>query len=410
MINKKLSITYISPGWPLSAYPNGIVTYIQNIASGFDDEVIANIIAHHVQGVEHESVIDLSQAGGASLIANLIEKVLYRLKTSHTQSMLYQRKWKNVSADIIKAVELQDTRPDLMELEESFGLAKYLTRNTNIPIVTRLHGPWFLHGPIMRHDNKDDYKIRTISEGQAIELSNGITSPSLDVLEKVREFYGLSLADAKVIPNAAPPVNKAQQWQFQSDKKQTILMVGRFDSIKGGDLALDAFGIIARRNKDVEFLFVGPDRGVIIEDKEYSFNEYLDSFIPEAEIKKRIQFLGHCDSQEIEKLRRNSSVTMMTSRYDNFPMSLLEALATGSPVVGTAVGGIKEIIIHGYNGLLAEPESPESIAENVLKLLDDAEDMKRLSSNAIEDSKKRFSPKIVAKQTVEYYRSILNSQ
>ncbi len=405
--NNNLSIAYLSPGWPLNAYPNGIVAYIQNIISGFDDDVIKSIITRHVEGKDHESVIDLSLIEDVNFISNMIDKVLFRIKMPYTQHKAYHRKWNSVSEKIISAVLSQEIKPDLIEVEESFGLAKYLTRSTNIPIVTRLHGPWFLHGPIMLLSHKDDYKVRILNEGQAIRLSHGITSPSLDVLEKTREYYNITLPDAKVIPNPVPPVIKSKQWCFSPSKKQTILMVGRFDLHKGGDLALDAFRIIAKQNKEVEFLFVGPDRGVVIEGKVYSFNEYLDSFIPEVKIKKRIQFLGHCDTKKIMTLRQSSSLTMIPSRYDNFPMTLLEAIATGSPVVGTAVGGIKEIIIHGYNGLLAEPLSAESIAENVLRLLDDSQYMRALSNNAIEDSLKRFSPEVVAKQSIDFYRSVI---
>jgi glycosyltransferase involved in cell wall biosynthesis len=97
----------------------------------------------------------------------------------------------------------------------------------------------------------------------------------------------------------------------------------------------------------------------------------------------------------------------MTSRYETFSISLAEALAAGSPVVATNVGAIKELVTSHFNGLLAEPESAASIAENVLTLLDDPQKMQVLSRNAIEDSKARFAPKIVAKQSMEFYRSII---
>ena len=86
----------------------------------------------------------------------------------------------------------------------------------------------------------------------------------------------------------------------------------------------------------------------------------------------------------------------------------MEALATGCPTVATAVGGIKEIIVDDYNGLLAESESPQDIADKVLILMDNPAKMQLLSKNAIEDCSKRFSPEVVAAQTVAYYHSVLN--
>ena len=193
-----------------------------------------------------------------------------------------------------------------------------------------------------------------------------------------------------------------------ANQKPSILFVGRFDSVKGGDLVIEAFKQIALQNIELELLFVGPDRGMLIDGEDVKFDEYIERYISDADIKKRIQFLGHCDHERISELRKNALVTIVCSRYENFPLSLLESLAAGCPTIATAVGGMKEIIIDDYNGLLAESESPTSIAEKVLMLINDPEKMQRLSKNAIEDCKKRFSPEVVAAQTLDYYHSVLD--
>ncbi|MBL1321893.1 MAG: glycosyltransferase family 4 protein [Methylophaga sp.] len=409
-MNKKLNITYLSPGWPLSAYPNGIVAYIKSIISGFDDNVEASIIAHRVQGQTLESIINLSQLiQKKSFNDKLQDKILFHTKVPFAQQKLYERRIKGVSNLITQAMGMLPDEPDLIEIEESFGYGQWLTASTDIPVITRLHGPWFIMAG-MQSEEDDSYAARVRCEGNAIKLSQGITAPSLDVLNKVREYYNCLLPEAKVIPNPAPAVAVNEQWKLECSLKQTILFVGRFDLTKGGDLAIDAFRIIANHNREIELIFVGPDRGVPIKGKIYSFEGYIEKFVPEASIKDRIQFLGHCETEKIAALRKTSTVTMMTSRYDNFPMSLLEAIATGSPVICTAVGGMKEIIINDFNGLLADPESANSIAENVLTLLGDVDKMKTMSKNAIKDSQERFSASVVAKQTEEYYRSILTDQ
>jgi glycosyltransferase involved in cell wall biosynthesis len=63
------------------------------------------------------------------------------------------------------------------------------------------------------------------------------------------------------------------------------------------------------------------------------------------------------------------------SRYKNFPHSLFDALFYGCPTVATSVSGIKEIVIEGYNWLLANVESTEDIASNVLNLINNPEKM-----------------------------------
>jgi len=404
-----LSVAYLSPGWPLSHFPNGIVAYLENLIAGFDRNTQAYILANHVRGNTMAGhIVDLSAISlHRTLVESCLDKLASRTSLSCAHRYTAQRSLLNAVQKVNKGLDLLAIKPDIIEVEESLGLALSLVEKLSTPVVTRLHGPWFIHGPIMQLDNAADYRWRVKIEGEGILASQGVTAPSLDVLNKVREYYDLSLFEAKVIPNPVLPVPKEKQWQYNCGARAAILVVGRFDLHKGGDLVLNAFQIIASKNKDIELLFVGPDRGVVIDYVEYDFSSYVEKFMAENSIKRRVHFLGHCDTEKIAKLRRNTTITVIPSRYETFSISMVEALSAGSPVVAYAVGAIRELVTDGFNGLLAEPESAESLAENVLRLLDDPEKMNELSANAIEDSVKRFSPNVVAKQTVAYYKEIL---
>jgi glycosyltransferase involved in cell wall biosynthesis len=407
-----LRVGYLSPSWPLSHHPSGIVAYVQNILDGFDNKTKAIILTEVLGDLESsDDIIDYSSlAKTISSWEILLDKVLYRINLPYSHLFLYKKNTVRMAQSLALAIQQLKEPLDIFEMEESLGISGFLVKKTKVPIVTRLHGPWFIHAPIMQREQAHDYAPRVLFEGEGIKHSQGITSPSLDVLEKVREYYDIALLHAKVIPNPVAEVRIEKQWRYNPNNAPSILVVGRFDLHKGGDLALEAFRLIALKNKDIELLFVGPDHGVNIKGESVKFNEYIKRFIPEESVKKRIQFLGHCDHARISELRQNSLVTIVCSRYENFPLTLLEALSTGCPTVATAVGGMKEIIVNGHNGLLANPESAQSIAEKVLALIDHPEKMQFLSKNAIADCKKRFSPKVVATQTVDYYRSVLAKQ
>lgn len=411
LLNKKnfLTVAFVTPGWPLSKLPNGIVTYVHNILYGFNGETKPIVLAAPLVGSEVEDkFINLSKfLVTKNILQRIVDKILHLIPFSFAKSIQYQR-ISTINAERINIALRNLSHPlDILEIEESFGTANFLLRMTKTPIVTRLHGPWFLIGPILNAQDEESFKLRVFYEGEVIKNSHGVTSPSHDVLEKVKEYYGIDLPNAQVIPNPVLEVSSEKKWQYENYKKPTILFVGRFDSVKGGDLVLEAFRLIALENNEIELLFVGPDRGLMIDGVSVSFGEYVKRFIPEDRIKQRIQFFGHCNHDSISDLRKHALVTVVCSRYENFPLSLLESLATGCPTVATAAGGMKEIIIDDYNGLLAESESPESIAEKVLILIGDPEKMQRLSKNAIEDCNKRFSPQVVAAQTIDYYQSVL---
>ena len=410
----KIRAGFFSPGWPLSYMPNGIVSYIENIISGFANEDLAIkiepvVLTSKLAGQEvKDYLIDISRfAKNTPMYQQLIDKLLYKINIPITESVKYQRLMLPEAHTILQGMQHLRTPLDILEIEESFGVASLLIRKSKVPIVTRLHGPWFIIGSVMNFDKASNYNLRVLKEGEGIIQSHGITSPSLDVLEKTRAFYNIDLPNAKVIPNPVGEVSSENLWHYNVKDKPYILLVGRFDLTKGGDIALLAFRIIATKNKEVALCFVGPDRGIEIDGKLLNIYEYINKFIPEESIKNRIEFLGHRNPEQISALRKNALVTIVCSRYEVFSISLVEALAAGCPTVTMAVGGMKEIIINEFNGLLAEPESPDSMAENVLSLIDDPVKMLRISKNAIEDTKKRFSAKTVAAQTADFYKTVL---
>ncbi len=403
-----MRVGYTAPSWPLNHIPNGIGTYVQNLLVGLSNEIQPVVLTETIIDAKPgDDLIHIPNfARNSSSLHILIDKIFYRLKFSYGLSIAYQSWLTRVAHDIALAIQQSKKPLDILEMEETFGVANHLIKISNVLVVTRLHGPWFIHGPIMQMDQMPYYKMRVCHEGKGIKSAHGVTSPSLDVLEKVREYYDIALPNAKVIPNPICEVSIQDQWRYNPNNAPFILIVGRFDLHKGGDLALDAFRLVALRNKDIELVFVGPDRGVSIEGETIHFNQYIEQFIPEETIKNRIRFLGSCSHDQISDLRKNSLVTAVCSRYETFSISLVEGLATGCPTVATAVGGMKEIIVDGYNGVLAEPES-ESIADKLLQLIDDPAKMQLLSKNAIEDCKKRFSPEVVAAQTIDYYKSVI---
>jgi len=408
MSKKTISVAYVSPGWPLSHFPNGIVAYIENLVAGLDSNTQACILANKILGhdmIEH--TVDLSAIStDRTLMESILDKAASRTSLLCAQRYVAKRSLSTATQRINKGLNTLAVKPSIIEVEESFGLALSLVEKLSIPVVTRLHGPWFLLGNLV-NDDPVNLNARVKAEELAILASQGITSPSESVLSHVREYYGHALPEARVIPNPIKSTPKHLRWQVDLAVPPSILFVGRFDSIKGADIAINAFRLVALKNQDIVFMFVGPDRGMEIAGTIYSLVSYLNKFVPEQNIRNRVEILGHCSSDRVAKLRQAANVTIITSRYENFPMSLLEALSAGCPTVGVAVGGIKEIITDGVNGLLAKVESAESIAENIVALLDSSEKSKEISLNAIADCEKRFSPAVVAKQTVAYYKDVL---
>jgi glycosyltransferase involved in cell wall biosynthesis len=97
---------------------------------------------------------------------------------------------------------------------------------------------------------------------------------------------------------------------------------------------------------------------------------------------------------------------VLPSLSEGFPVTILEAMASGLPVIATRVGGVPEIIENNVNGYLVETENPQEIAEALLKLLQDEQLRKYISGNSRKKAEKYRWDKVAA-TLEEIYQNIL---
>jgi glycosyltransferase involved in cell wall biosynthesis len=97
-------------------------------------------------------------------------------------------------------------------------------------------------------------------------------------------------------------------------------------------------------------------------------------------IANRVSFLGH--RNDIPDLLASCDVFVLPSLYEGLPVSVLEAMAAGKPVVATAVGGTCEVVLHGQTGLLVPPRDPAALARAIRTLLADPDLVQQLTQAA----------------------------
>lgn len=177
------------------------------------------------------------------------------------------------------------------------------------------------------------------------------------------------------------------------DNAQVIGMIGRVNSWKGqGDL-LKASNVIMSKNPYVYTIFAG----AAFEGEEWRENELQDA-IGDSPYKDRIINLGYrSDSERIYKLL--DVFVLPSTNPDPLPTVVLEAMATGKPIVGYRHGGICEMVSDGENGLLAEVRNPEDLARKISVLLDDDE----LRLKMGQASRKRLLEKFSIEAYVDNY-------
>jgi glycosyltransferase involved in cell wall biosynthesis len=397
-------VALFSPGWPPEKFPNGVVTYVRSLSDAFADQ------GYQVCVFSPEQKGDATRHGLVT-VGGWPPSSTHRWFDSLLAKIPFLDRYRLSLSFLGMAVSLEKLMEQhhcvLLEIEESFGAAWFVRLLTNIPVVVRLHGPWFLNGAALGVPIDARYVRRGRAEKKAISSADGVTSPSRDVLDSVRSTYDIPLSNAVVIPNPSPAVPVERRWTLSGSDRNSVLFVGRFDRHKGGDLVIDAFNLIAEACPESRLIFVGPDRGFKSDSGVvFKLSEYLQDHVPIG-IRHRIDVKGSLPAHKIESLRRASHVTVMASRYENCSYALLEALSYGCPTVASAAGGNPEILQDGVTGLLFASGNSASLAEKVIDLLKNPDKATALGQAAAQDMRERFSPQRLAGETWAYYERIL---
>jgi len=119
-----------------------------------------------------------------------------------------------------------------------------------------------------------------------------------------------------------------------------------------------------------------------------------------------VSFLGRLDRDAIAALYKTADIALNPSRVDNMPNSILEALASGVPVVSTQVGGVPYMVDHGRTALLVPPQEPQPMADAVVRLLRDRELAQRIASAGLQDVQ-QFGWSAVKDQWIDIYARLM---
>jgi glycosyltransferase involved in cell wall biosynthesis len=214
--------------------------------------------------------------------------------------------------------------------------------------------------------------LRT-TRNAALRSARHVFCPSA-YLRDVALRWGLDPTKVSVLPNPAPPVpllpaRDELRNGFQLDGR-VLAFAGRLGPQKALGVALEAVAAVP----DVTLIIAGdgPDRRA------------LERRATELALEGRVRFLGSVSREQVLRLFRAADASVLSSAWENFPHTVVEALAVGCPVIATAVGGVPEVVRDGENGLLVPANDVPALAAAIRRFFDDGELRQRLAAAAPE--------------------------
>jgi glycosyltransferase involved in cell wall biosynthesis len=232
-------------------------------------------------------------------------------------------------------------------------------------------------------------------------LADHVNAVSTFSAKSLSRVDGFSKARIEVIPNGVDlprygrvgDIVSLRRHLFLDPSRRYITMVARLHPVKDHSTLFHAFAEIAPVRKDVDLLIVGDG----------TLREKLESLAEELGIDGRVQFLGV--RNDVASLLAASDVFTLTSVSEAASITLLEAMASGLPVVVTNVGGNPEIVRDGVDGLLAPRGDSHAIAAALLRVLDDG----RLAFSMGQSGAERVRTEFRLETTVERYYALYSA-
>ncbi|OIN93770.1 hypothetical protein CO015_02795 [candidate division WWE3 bacterium CG_4_8_14_3_um_filter_42_11] len=237
--------------------------------------------------------------------------------------------------------------------------------------------------------NLKETRLQRVIKKILSQKTKRITAISQSVKEFSVKMDSIFQDRLRVIPNGVDT-------QFYSPSKRKlfpryIISIGRLVEEKGFDVLIGAFEKAQTRHSEIKLYIVG----------EGPSDQNLKQLVKDRNLSQSVSFLGYRD--EVKKLLGGAEIYVQTSKVEGLGISILEAMATGLPVIATQVGGIPEVIRNQYNGILIEPNNTEDLSQAINMLLENRPFAQRIGRTARKTVVEKYSLKTMVSRYEKLY-------
>jgi D-inositol-3-phosphate glycosyltransferase len=262
----------------------------------------------------------------------------------------------------------------------------------------------------------DDSAYRQSGEQKVINAADRIIAATEDESQKMIHFYHADINKIRVIP---PGVDISRFYPIPSDEakafigvpknEKMLLFVGRIEPLKGIDKIIHA---IANLHKG-DILSSCPHYLIIIGGEPNAPSKVMNQEMRRLQLLSRrlgvdnlVLFLGRQSQDTLPYYYSAAEITLVPSHYESFGLVALEAMACGTPVIATQVGGLSYLVKNGLTGFTVPDDDPQGLEQSITQLICKDEIRATMSANAIAYANS-FSWELIVPRIISEYKDIL---
>lgn len=297
------------------------------------------------------------------------------------------------------------------------GLAAIeLSKTWDIPFLHMFHTLVLMKNRIAQTPQEMEGEYRILGEKKVISKANRIIAATLAEKSQLEFLYDAPSSKISVIPPGVDtrhfypiPKDEAKEVVGVPEDSHTILFVGRIEPLKGIDKLIQAISIIQKNGElrccPHNLVIIGGEPNAKPEDMNAEMAR-LQDMVEDLGIENFVIFLGKQDQQMLPYYYSAVEVVVMPSHYESFGMVALEAMACGTPVVASQVGGLAFLVRDGETGFVVPGNDVEMLAKRLIELIKDKELRNKLGNKSAEYAQ-LYAWENISEKMIEVYNQVL---
>ena len=295
-------------------------------------------------------------------------------------------------------------------------VARELQREWDIPTVHTSHTLGFQKNRVARSEHEKEPILRLEKESEVLNTVDSIIATTLLEKRQINVELNIPLEKIEVIP-CGVDCDLFRPWGSEEAKahlglngQRFILFVGRIDPIKGLDNLIKAMDLLSRGNghdiDETKLLIIGGQDAEGGQDENGELKNLLN-LTSQLDLHNRVEFLGAKRQDLLPYYYSSAEACVLPSRHESFGIVALEAMACGTPVVASHVGGLASIVGDEKTGFVVPEGDYTRLAEKIEWILSDRDLREKMSREAIK-SVEKFEWSLIVEQVISFYSQMVS--